>query len=878
MASSTNTASTAAVASSGGGTAKTASDIGGAVEGVGQRLYTDAVRVAKSAGSGTARTAASEAGDGPFARAIKAGRRYSDGLYQHLRDWQDFHDGVHRELGTALDRSSGYQNQFNDTLTGEAGDAVQSDLRANSRLWGAHQDKHESASQAAHTAAWKVSNAQGEIDDLAEAGEREFNDAVRRKDPVAALDVYTRYSTEADNVVAKYHPEVVGLVQNAGFDIPLSPAPGEPNGSQGEEGEGERKERNRPNIHGATDDSSRGAVDGPNTHTPSGTAAADSPGATSKPPVVTNPLANPTPHTSPDGSHDAVTTEPSSTATPHTLPPSTLPQRIPQIPSAGSGGSGSSGGGSGMGSSMSSGLGSATKPPSSLGSLSGANAGTSPASALSSGSPAQAAPSPMANAGSNFQSGLASGVGASGGMSPVTPQHVEPLQPMATQQPMVTSSAPVSPAGIAPSGWTPTPDAAAAGHGGGGASAGSTGGTMMPPAAAMGAAQPLAPYTPAGSGAGGGGGGASTSAAAGGSSGAQPGAPAQSAASAGAAPPMLAGNPGSSAAMSALAGTSRDVNPDVVLAQRVLAELVAGSDASTTLATWAVSVLRSSFGPQIFVAGNMGGGWYLPESVYLPAAAKLAVCDPALPVGWAATWMGGQKPSRILIDHFDRLHESANNVPRPVFSALVTTDRAGTPSDFSGDYVAMEHMEARALCPEPPTLDATHQHRLTTIHQGLAERVHGLAGNANAALTAATTLTNVVYTGMKAHSDDLGFGQPLVAEEDERILGLQNRGLATDEAWAEYDAAVQIRGGGAALWPEQFQGVQDNDDSETAKHAVRLYEHYYRTSRFIELVNCWRRRPPPLAEIAYCAITAGFGAAVVQTLNEIEVRAGGPRA
>ncbi|MCP9276482.1 hypothetical protein [Mycolicibacterium arenosum] len=874
MASSTNTASTTAVASTAGGAAKTASDIASAVEGVGQRLYADAVRVAKSAGSGTARTAASEAGDGPFARAIKAGRRYSDGLYQHLRDWQDFHDGVHRELGTALDRSSGYENQFNDTLTGEAGDAVQSDLRANSRLWGAHQDKHESASQAAHTAAWKVSNAQGEIDDLAEAGEREFNDAVCRKDPVAALDVYTRYSTEADNVVAKYHPEVVGLVQNAGFDIPLSPALGEPGGTgEGENGQTRNSQRN-PKGPATEGDATNAGADR-NTRpsgTPDGTAPGANPGAGT--PLGQDSTRNPWSENNLPPTAAAATATADAARNPA---PSALPSRIPQMPSGGSGGSGSSGGGSGMGSSMSSGLGSATKPPSSLGSLSGANAGTSPASALSSGSPAQAAPSPMANAGSNFQSGLASGMGASGGMSPVTPQHVEPLQPMATQQPMVTSSAPVSPAGIAPSGWTPTPDAAAAGHGGGSASAGATGGTMMPPTA-MGAAQPLAPYTPAGSGAGGAGGGASTSAAAGGSSGAQPGAPAQSAASAGAAPPMLAGNPGSSAAMSALAGTSRDVNPDVVLAQRVLAELVAGSDASTTLATWAVSVLRSSFGPQIFVAGNMGGGWYLPESVYLPAAAKLAVCDPALPVGWAATWMGSQKPSRILIDHFDRLRESVNGVSGPVFSALVTTDRAGTPSDFSGDYVAMEHVEARALCPEPPALDAAHQHRLTTIHQALAERVDGLAGHANAALTAATILTNVVYTGMKAHSGDLGFGQPLVAEEDERILGLQNRGLATDEAWAEYDAAVQIRGGGAALWPEQFQGVQDNDDSETAKHAMRLYEHYYRTSRFIELVNCWRRRPPPLAEIAYCAITAGFGAAVVQTLNDIEVRAGGPRA
>lgn len=846
---------------------ETVSSVGSAVNDAGKTLYKDAVR-ASGAAAAAAKAVASEAGDGPFARAIKTGRRYSDGLYQHLRDWQDFHDGVHGDLGSAMDRTSGYQTRFNETLTGEAGDGVQSDLQANHRLWGAHQDKHQSASQAAHTAAWKVSNAQGEIDDLAEAGEREFNNAVRRRDPVAALDVYTRYSTDADAVVTKYHPEVVSLIQSAGFDVPLSPVHGDPGGPPGDSENAGDTGRNNPDETSPRPDEGTVASLGRNDVPASTSAAATGdlngeklPGDASR-----NDLPAGVPLNS--GNSDASRNNPGSS----------LPQRIPQMPTGGSGGGGSAGsGGGGLASGLGSGTGSGMKPPGSVSSLPGANAGTSPASALSGGSPAQAGPSPLADAGSKFQSGLASGMGASGGMAPAMPQHDQPMQPMAAQQPMVApSNAPVSPAGIQPAAnWTPTPHTPTAGHGG--AATGGGGGGMMPPAA-MGAAQPLAPYSPAGSGAVGGGGGGPTSSAASGAAGASAGSPSASTSPAAAAPPLLAGNPGSSAAMAALAGTSRDLNPDVLLAQRVLGELVAGSDASTTLASWAVSVLRSPFGSRVHVASNMGGGWYLPASVYLPTTVKLAVADPALPAGWAAIWMGSQKPSRILIDHFARLNESANTTAGLAISALVTTDRAEPPSDFPGDYVVMEHMAARAMSPEAPVLDGAHRHRLATIHEGLADRVQRVAaGSPGAVLSAAAAITNVVYSGLKAQPDQLGTGQSMVTGEDERILDLVNREQASEEAWTAYDAAVQVRGGGAALWPEQFQGVQDNDDSDTARHAMRLYEHYYRTSRFIELINCWRRRPPALTEIAYCAITAGFGGAVLKTLTDAESREGASR-
>ncbi|MGV7354751.1 hypothetical protein PJM26_30085, partial [Mycobacterium kansasii] len=168
----------------------------------------------------------------------------------------------------------------------------------------------------------------------------------------------------------------------------------------------------------------------------------------------------------------------------------------------------------------------------------------------------------------------------------------------------------------------------------GGHAAGGTpqagGGGMMPPAAM--AAQPLAPYSPPGAGAPGAGTatpGAPTSPA-GGSSAGGPGAGGGSGPGGGGpgAPPMLTGNPGSSGALSALAASSSDANPDVLTAQRVLGELAHGSEASKTLVLWAVMVLRSPVGTHIAVANNVGGGAYLPASVYLPSTVRLGVSDP----------------------------------------------------------------------------------------------------------------------------------------------------------------------------------------------------------------------------------------------------------
>jgi hypothetical protein len=89
------------------------------------------------------------------------------------------------------------------------------------------------------------------------------------------------------------------------------------------------------------------------------------------------------------------------------VPPLPAPSRIPSTPATEMGAAGGAGPGSGAGG-LTSGLGSALRPPSSsMGSVTGAGAATSPASAMPRvpSTPSSAAVSPLANAGSSFSLG-----------------------------------------------------------------------------------------------------------------------------------------------------------------------------------------------------------------------------------------------------------------------------------------------------------------------------------------------------------------------------------------------------------------------------------------------------------------------------------------
>ncbi|MFP1155370.1 hypothetical protein ACK280_25335 [Mycobacterium sherrisii] len=332
---------------------------------------------------------------------------------------------------------------------------------------------------------------------------------------------------------------------------------------------------------------------------------------------------------------------------------------------------------------------------------------------------------------------------------------------------------------------------------------------------------------------------------------------------------MLTGNPASSAAMSALGGSSTDMNPDLLTAQRILAGLVHGSEQSRMLVIWAVAVLKMPEGQQIVIANNLGSGGYLPPTVYLPSSAKLAVNDPTLPIGWAADWWGCQFPSKILVEYVDRIRKTVAGVR---VSALVTTELwVQPPTDWTGgDFVGMQHRDAMLLVSEAPKLDAAHQHRLATIDPALAQRVQKL-DDGHISLWAAGHITVAVIKAAWGTPDKTGMR--LVTDDDRDILQAVNEGRASADRWAEYEGAVVRRDKAAngALTMPSMHAPQDNDGSAAAGNAIVFYRHYFQIGRMIDLVRCWKLTPAPhLAELVYCGIMAGFGPVVAQTIAAIE--------
>lgn len=815
---------------------------------IGKQLYTDAVRMASKAVQDAAGNLESALGESAFAHAIKDGRRPPDSLVQHLDDWYEFHMAMKANLGAAIDKSwDVYRPRFAEALSGEAGDALLASHDENVRLWSSHQDLHEAAGLAAYQASALVQNVQAQIDHLAEAGEDEFDDAVRRRDPIAALSVWRTYSDKADDVVLGNAPKITRVLQEAGFNIPLDTPPGEEDAGQNPPGKPKTEQAGSKHLEegGQNDPTARDGMPGdPNSGGPLPEGAQNFP-----PPK--------TPAVQPAG--DAYQNYP-------------LPMQRSSIPAPLGSGSGGAGFGSGSSGGGTIGLGSGLRSP--LGSV----AGTSPASVMpqvpsggSGLSPTSA--SPLANAGSSFQSGLASGMGATGGMGSMITPTSQPVAPLVSQQPAVaspTAGGGMGPAGVpAGSGWSGPVDSAgvSSGHGAAGGSGAGCGGAMMAPSAGLAAAQPLAPYSPPGAGTAGGIGSgalaAPTTPAGGGSAG-QSGAGGAGPAGGGpGAPSVMAGNPGSSAAMSALAGSSADVNPDLLMAQRVLAGLVRGSEESSVLVVWAVAVLRSPFGSHIVVANNVGGGWYLPSKVFLPTTVRLAVCDPSLPMGWADEWMGCQKPSKILVDYFDRLRKLVAGIS---ISAMVTTELWADPPGCGGDFLGVQHKDVVGVLSEAPKLDAAHQHRLTVIDPGVAQRVNDLDRGGDVSAWAAATLTAAVFR--EATNPD-STGLPLVHKSDADMLQAVNDGTANAEMWEAYDRAADQRDNGAAVWPDTY-APRDNDGSETAQAAILWYTHYYRVARMVELIRYWKARPPRLAEVAYCGMVGGFGTVVVSTLATME--------
>ena len=243
---------------------------------------------------------------------------------------------------------------------------------------------------------------------------------------------------------------------------------------------------------------------------------------------------------------------------------------------------------------------------------------------------------------------------------------------------------------------------------------------------------------------------------------------------------------------------------------------------------------------------------------------RLAVYDPALPVDWAEPWMGCRFPSKILADHFDRLRKT---VPGLRVSAIASTeDQPESPPECGGDFEVIRYKDALSLLSEAPKLDGAHRHRLAVIDAGLAQRVDDLDRGGAVSLWAAATLTDVLF-GEARKPDDIE--QPLVTDDEYTVLAAVNTDTANAEVWAVYDRAVEKPDRMVAVWP-QGHAPRDHDGSEFTCNQIRLYRHLVRMGRMIEMVQCWKARPPRLAEVAYCGIAAGFGPLVATTIMRIE--------
>jgi len=505
-------------------------------------------------------------------------------------------------------------------------------------------DHFQSKVGAAQSLASLIRGTKMRLSQTMEAAGPEYSRAVKSGDPKAVAAV-----------VAKYQPEVQSIIADAWGDLALTPEPTPPPHDQNDgttplDNTTHRDDHKRDVLGNKGSD----PKDPDGTHTDA-THRGDDPrsvlsGADGQDvrPSDTQPFDDPTNKLLPDSGSNPPVTTPQQPQVPQ-QPQLPLSMMNPGL-GAPRGGNPSGGlGGSGLGGS---GLGSVGRPPVSPSSF--------PTSTASAATPPSSAPpafsSPVSQAASGFQSGLASGMGSSGAAPQSAFQHA--AQPFVQQAMPMTADAAgaggvgtpaasaANPAGAAAVGAPPVSQSGVAG---GGAAVG--GGAMMaPPMAAGGTAFPPAPYSAPGAGS------VSGPSAPTAPAGSPSPAGVLSSPSAGAGPVFA----GSAAAVGAAGASSAEVpNPDLVAAAADFGWFGEGvpAESSDFLGggrccgrRWA----RRRSSPTVSVAGT-----YLPASVRLPSTVRLAALDPVLPFGWANRWMGWQAPSAILVDHFETRNRNA---------------------------------------------------------------------------------------------------------------------------------------------------------------------------------------------------------------------------
>ncbi|BAN29105.1 MULTISPECIES: hypothetical protein [Mycobacterium] len=522
--------------------------------------------------------------------------------------------------------------------------------------------------------------------------------------------------------------------------------------------------------------------------------------------------------------------------------PVTSPTAIPQMGNAGSGV------GSGMG-----GVGSVRPPqmPTGLNPLSGSSlkdAATAPASSMSE---ALSSNPNLSSAASSFQSGLASGMGASGAVSP-TPS----LEKFAGPHP---SSAAASPGGgqvpVVPAqgGGAPTPAPAAPG-----APAPAGGGGMAPVPPGGGGGGGLMPYVPPG----GGGGAPAPSAATLPTSAQPPGTSAPPQQSAGG-PPVVASSSGSGAAAGAVAAGEPLPSAELVLARRILDGLVRGTEVRKELLNggwveWAVSVLALPTGQVVAIASTVGDGAYVPPGVVIPASATLAVYDHALPIDWAHRFVGVRAAAKLLAAHAEELARVTDVRPRALVSSELGVQQ---PREWVGEFEAVRDADIRRSPGEAPTAGGGYRHRLEAVAPDIWAKTQLVLGEAMWRRVAEAVAQTVLDEAKAVEADRPPMTPPLVDPYDRREV-VERLGAGQPVDWDAHHKHVAERG---VLHPD---GVLDADESDVSEAQRGFYRHFYRSALIVEMLGCWRDQPVSLPDVAYCGWAAGFGHAVDGALNQ----------
>lgn len=471
--------------------------------------------------------------------------------------------------------------------------------------------------------------------------------------------------------------------------------------------------------------------------------------------------------------------------------------------------------------------GGAGSPTSALQGLQSLGKGINPGQGLSglgqtgSGATRPMSSSPLTSLSEGFSSGLSSASGGAGSVGPATPagavqqpsQFVPPVVRPEAAVPPAAISGPVNAAGLNAPAPSPTP------AGSGGAMGG--GGGMM------------GPYSSPTSGVGGGGGGG--------------GAAPTGAASSGGAPPPAGGS--SSTTMAPLpppeeraAPVRAGRNPDLVLAEKLVADLVRG--APMALAEWAVSVVRTSSGPQVYVASSVAGGSFIPQGVHLPASARLAIADTALTPGWWAPYIGWTRPVDILVEHFSKLTEVVSGAS---LSAVATTSMTSRlPAHLRADFSLVDR---GSISGAAPILGGGTQHRLATIDPAMYARLRGL--RPEVAMVAAVGITNTV---LQEAQKVQGVNGALSTDAETAMLQQVAQRGATEQDWVSYKAAA--RSADTELTTHATHSYDDEPETQRERDAYQLV---FRRARIVELVCCWEEPlTPSLPDIVYNAICAGY--------------------